>query len=92
MTLTEYIHYNFMKYYEMIYSPGGYVAVRFIADNPGYWYAHCHIEPHMNTGMTLTIKIGNNEDMVKAPDDFPVCGQYAPAFYKTNSDQCIASQ
>lgn len=30
---------------------GGYVVVAFNADNPGYWYIHCHIESHTVGGM-----------------------------------------
>ncbi|XP_062197637.1 laccase-15-like [Phragmites australis] len=30
----------------------GWVAVRFVADNPGIWYMHCHYEFHLSMGMT----------------------------------------
>ena len=33
----------------------GYVVIRFVADNPGYWYMHCHIEPHFIEGMALVV-------------------------------------
>lgn len=33
----------------------GYVVVRFLADNWGYWYMHCHIEPHFIEGMAVVI-------------------------------------
>ncbi|CAO2149913.1 unnamed protein product [Urochloa humidicola] len=29
----------------------GWVAVRFVADNPGIWYMHCHYEFHLTMGM-----------------------------------------
>jgi hypothetical protein len=29
--------------------------VEFIADNPGYWFLHCHIEPHQLEGMAAVI-------------------------------------
>ncbi|CAN6283662.1 unnamed protein product [Urochloa humidicola] len=29
----------------------GWVALRFVADNPGIWYMHCHFEYHMTMGM-----------------------------------------
>ena len=25
---------------------GGYTILRFVADNPGFWFLHCHIEDH----------------------------------------------
>ena len=34
---------------------GGYVVVDFIADNPGFWFLHCHIETHQLEGMALVI-------------------------------------
>ena len=35
---------------------GGYVAVSFTADNPGYWFLHCHIEVHQLEGMGVLIE------------------------------------
>ncbi|XP_062225118.1 laccase-15-like [Phragmites australis] len=29
----------------------GWVAVRFVADNPGIWFMHCHFEFHLSMGM-----------------------------------------
>ena len=34
---------------------GGYVAINFISDNPGYWFLHCHIEDHTLEGMGILI-------------------------------------
>ena len=34
---------------------GGYVRVRFVANNPGYWFLHCHLEPHQVEGMSILI-------------------------------------
>ncbi|KAL9677666.1 hypothetical protein QQ045_005900 [Rhodiola kirilowii] len=31
--------------------PYGWTAFRFVADNPGVWAFHCHIEPHLHMGM-----------------------------------------
>ena len=39
----------------VIVPPGGYVVIRFLADNPGYWFMHCHIEPHLLDGMAVVI-------------------------------------
>ena len=35
---------------------GGYVVIEFLADNPGYWFMHCHIEPHLVRGMAAVIR------------------------------------
>lgn len=31
--------------------PYGWTALRFVANNPGVWAFHCHIEPHLHMGM-----------------------------------------
>ena len=35
---------------------GGYVIVAFVADNPGYWFLHCHIEVHQLEGLAVIIQ------------------------------------
>ena len=40
----------------VIVPAGGYVAIAFIADNPGYWFLHCHIEVHQLEGMAVVIQ------------------------------------
>ncbi|XP_017770701.1 PREDICTED: laccase-like [Nicrophorus vespilloides] len=52
---------------------GGYVIIRFIADNPGYWLSHCHVEHHMEVGMGFVLQTGNPKF---PPQDFPRCGDY----------------
>ncbi len=42
----------------IIVPPGGYVVLRFIANNWGFWYMHCHIEPHFLEGMAMVINEG----------------------------------
>jgi len=34
---------------------GGYTVIRFIVDNPGWWFFHCHIEVHQLEGMAAVI-------------------------------------
>ena len=40
----------------VIVPAGGYVVVVFKADNPGYWFLHCHIEVHQLEGMGVLIE------------------------------------
>jgi len=40
---------------------GGYSMVRFRADNPGYWFFHCHITFHAEIGMGLILKVSYND-------------------------------
>ena len=39
----------------IIVPAGGYVRIRFVANNPGYWFLHCHLEPHQVEGMSVLI-------------------------------------
>ncbi|XP_072743934.1 uncharacterized protein [Anoplolepis gracilipes] len=54
----------------------GYVVLRFVADNPGYWLFHCHFIYHQVVGMEMLLKVGNQEDVPPVPRNFPKCGQY----------------
>ena len=40
----------------VIVPAGGYIVIAFQADNPGYWFLHCHIEVHQLEGMALIIQ------------------------------------
>jgi FtsP/CotA-like multicopper oxidase with cupredoxin domain len=56
----------------------GYTVFRFRADNPGWWFLHCHYEWHSSVGMGLVLQVGEKKDMIKTPDRFPKCNNYAP--------------
>src|SRR5262249_29617418 len=50
--------------------PGGFVVFRFKADNPGVQLIHCHIEWHVEAGLTATILEATNElGDLKIPED-----------------------
>nr|BBC20923.1 laccase-like multicopper oxidase 1 [Nannophya pygmaea] len=55
---------------------GGYTVVRFHATNPGYWLFHCHLGFHVELGMALIFKVGEHEDFVPVPNNFPECGSW----------------
>jgi iron transport multicopper oxidase len=38
-----------------VLAPEGYTVVRFIANNPGIWIVHCHMEWHVGAGLTATL-------------------------------------
>ncbi|RVW69997.1 L-ascorbate oxidase [Vitis vinifera] len=38
--------------------PFAWTALRFVADNPGVWAFHCHIEPHSHMGMGVVFAEG----------------------------------
>jgi hypothetical protein len=55
---------------------GGYTIIRFVADNPGTWMFHCHLDFHSEVGMGLLIKVGTHQDLPSEPANWPKCGNY----------------
>ena len=54
---------------------GGYVVIEFISTNPGFWFLHCHIEPHMMEGMAMVLDIAE-EWQNPAPPGLTTCGDF----------------
>jgi hypothetical protein len=54
----------------IIVPTGGYVVIRFKADNPGLWFFHCHIDLHNTNGMGMMIN-ESPESHMPVPKDFP---------------------
>ncbi|CAL9168589.1 unnamed protein product [Musa hybrid cultivar] len=56
---------------------GGWVAIRFLADNPGVWFMHCHIEAHMSWGLKMAWLVLDgelpNQKLPPPPSDLPKC-------------------
>nr|XP_043635353.1 laccase-4-like [Erigeron canadensis] len=56
---------------------GGWVAIRFRADNPGVWFMHCHLEIHTTWGLKMAFLVDNgngpNESILPPPKDLPKC-------------------
>ncbi|CEL02165.1 Putative Multicopper oxidase [Aspergillus calidoustus] len=63
----------------LIAPPSGNFLVRFVADNPGVWFFHCHIEWHMDAGLAAV--------MVEAPTYL----QEHLAIPQNHYDVCAAS-
>ncbi|WCJ41514.1 L-ascorbate oxidase [Euphorbia peplus] len=53
--------------------PHGWTALRFVADNPGVWAFHCHIEPHLHLGMGV-IFAEAIEHVPDIPGEAVACG------------------
>ncbi|CAA3020836.1 L-ascorbate oxidase [Olea europaea subsp. europaea] len=53
--------------------PYGWTALRFVADNPGAWAFHCHIEPHLHMGMGVVFAEGV-QHVKKIPNEALACG------------------
>ncbi|KAK6935827.1 Multicopper oxidase, type 1 [Dillenia turbinata] len=56
---------------------GGWVAVRFLADNPGVWFMHCHIDVHLSWGLRMAWVVMDgklpNQKLPPPPSDRPKC-------------------
>ncbi|XP_031283448.1 L-ascorbate oxidase-like [Pistacia vera] len=53
--------------------PYGWTALRFVADNPGVWPFHCHIEPHLHMGMGVVFAEGI-QHVRNIPNEALACG------------------
>ncbi|XP_009129702.1 laccase-15 [Brassica rapa] len=55
----------------------GWVAIRFIADNPGVWFMHCHFDRHLTWGMKVVFIVMNgrglNQQILPPPPNLPPC-------------------
>ncbi|XP_065853223.1 laccase-4-like [Euphorbia lathyris] len=56
---------------------GGWVAIRFLADNPGVWFMHCHLEVHTSWGLKMAWVVNDgkrsNQKLPPPPSDLPQC-------------------
>ncbi|XP_031276206.1 laccase-17-like [Pistacia vera] len=56
---------------------GGWVAIRFLADNPGVWFMHCHLEVHTSWGLKMAWIVLDgklpNQKLPPPPADLPKC-------------------
>ncbi|XP_038878978.1 L-ascorbate oxidase [Benincasa hispida] len=66
--------------------PYGWTAIRFVADNPGVWAFHCHIEPHLHMGMGVVFAEGVHK-VGRIPTKALACGGAAKALINNNPPQ-----
>lgn len=72
--LKKYNLVNPIKKNTVAVHPYGWTALRFVADNPGVWFFHCHIEPHLYMGMGVVFEEGV-ERVGKLPSEIMGCGE-----------------
>lgn len=56
--------------------PTGQVTIRFIADNPGAWFFHCHIDWHLSSGLAMLMIQGPEvlqESVTIPPEIYQQC-------------------
>ncbi|KAK4724999.1 hypothetical protein R3W88_027778 [Solanum pinnatisectum] len=55
----------------------GWVAIRFLADNPSVWFMHCHLEVHTSWGLKMAWLVLDgklpNQKLLPPPSDLPQC-------------------
>lgn len=56
---------------------GGWAVIRFVADNPGVWLFHCHIDSHLSWGLGMSFLVENgkgiSQSIEQPPPDLPQC-------------------
>ncbi|XP_010048940.2 laccase-14 [Eucalyptus grandis] len=57
----------------------GWTTIRFVADNPGVWFMHCHLERHASWGMDTVLIVTNGpanmNKMREPPAYMPPCAK-----------------
>ncbi|KAI3757820.1 hypothetical protein L6452_05363 [Arctium lappa] len=55
----------------------GWAVIRFVADNPGTWIMHCHLDVHIGWGLAMVFVVdngvGNLQTLEQPPQDLPTC-------------------
>ncbi|XP_059627072.1 laccase-12-like [Cornus florida] len=55
----------------------GWAAIRFVADNPGIWFLHCHLDVHITWGLAMAFLVedgvGELQALQPPPEDLPLC-------------------
>ncbi|XP_054783225.1 laccase-2-like [Prosopis cineraria] len=56
---------------------GGWISIRFFADNPGVWFMHCHLDVHTSWGLRMAWLVQDgaapNQKLPPPPSDLPQC-------------------
>ncbi|XP_007008849.2 PREDICTED: laccase-12 [Theobroma cacao] len=55
----------------------GWAVIRFVADNPGVWLMHCHLDVHITWGLAMAFLVENGfgelQTLQAPPPDLPIC-------------------
>ncbi|KAK4784529.1 hypothetical protein SAY86_018897 [Trapa natans] len=55
----------------------GWAVIRFVADNPGAWIMHCHLDVHITWGLAMVFLVedgvGELQSIQPPPADLPAC-------------------
>ena len=56
---------------------GGYAVIAMVADNPGVWFMHCHVENHAVEGMGVVL-MEARPNQNPSPEEMRLAGPYEP--------------
>jgi L-ascorbate oxidase len=61
--------------------PCGFTVIRFVANNPGAWFFHCHIDWHLVMGMAVAFYYKDIPETAPPPDlsITEICGEVYPS-------------
>ncbi|GJN07192.1 hypothetical protein PR202_ga25000 [Eleusine coracana subsp. coracana] len=55
----------------------GWAVIRFVADNPGVWLMHCHLDVHITWGLAMAFLVEDGVGVLQSleapPPDLPLC-------------------
>ena len=75
-TLCTHLPLSPLEYLDTVTVPsGGYAVIQFVADNPGYWIMHCHVETHTLEGMAVVIN-ETHAQQTPPPCGMRTCGNF----------------
>ncbi|CAN6342558.1 unnamed protein product [Urochloa humidicola] len=56
---------------------GGWAVIRFVANNPGMWFMHCHFDAHLDLGLAMVFEVQDGPtaetSVPPPPSDLPQC-------------------
>ncbi|KAG2628671.1 laccase-25-like [Panicum virgatum] len=56
---------------------GGWAVIRFVANNPGMWFMHCHFDAHLDLGLGMVFEVQDGPtvetSVPQPPFDLPQC-------------------
>jgi L-ascorbate oxidase len=67
--------------------PCGWIAIRFVASNPGMWLFHCHVDWHMEMGMGIVIDVDSETIRSGPPPGYHLCGDVYAVSSGTSSSE-----
>ncbi|KAK0457183.1 laccase [Desarmillaria tabescens] len=65
---------------------GNTTTIRFVTDNPGPWFLHCHIDFHLEAGMAVVLAEATDEAAAFNPAP-AAWDNLCPEYYKLSPDQ-----